>query len=421
MDAKTIIQTVKSVTNRWAKQRRREERDANAALRRRQALTRGGRKKRVKDAAWPVIPRAYAAVSGPQNLPAAARQMMYESRGEIQESTGQVLSDDYFTQTLLPDYMAEHPEETANWDVTFDARGRFSEPHTNLIVPLGTIDVRRYLEASSTHAVREERFEFERRLYPTCGPENRFNAVVFIEKEGFAPLLRASNLARRYDIALMSTKGVSVTACRKLIDVMCSKHSIPCFVVRDFDKAGFTIAHTLQHDTRRYRFENKIEVIDWGLRLDDVERWNLLHKAEDWINNTSSKDPSVYLREAGATEEEIAFLIDGEQSWAKHWVGRRVELNAFRSADFIAWLESKLQEYGIRKVVPAEGILIHAYRRALQTKLANEHIASAAAAIRERAERAQLPDDLPTLVEEALRRNNALAWDEAIAKLVDEM
>jgi len=37
----------------------------------------------------------------------------------IQKVTGQELRDNYFTQTLLPDYLVE---TCADWDVVFDAR-----------------------------------------------------------------------------------------------------------------------------------------------------------------------------------------------------------------------------------------------------------------------------------------------------------
>jgi hypothetical protein len=38
--------------------------------------------------------------------------------------------------------------------------------------------------------------------------------VLFIEKEGFMPLFERVHLAERYEIADMSTKGMSVTAAR---------------------------------------------------------------------------------------------------------------------------------------------------------------------------------------------------------------
>jgi hypothetical protein len=68
---------------------------------------------------------------------------MYAARPEILRLTGRdKLNDKYFTQVLLPDYVALHPEQCRNWDVVFDARGTFTEPHTGRTVPLGTIEVR---------------------------------------------------------------------------------------------------------------------------------------------------------------------------------------------------------------------------------------------------------------------------------------
>src|SRR5262249_48665276 len=155
-------------------------------------------------------------------------------RGRIQEVTGKTLDDQYFCQTLLPDYLTEHADATAGWDVVFDARGHFTEPHTKLIVPLGTIDVRQYLADADQNLLGEIQVRLAGETFPTCGPHHRFNAVLFIEKEGFMPLFQKAKLAERFDMAIMSTKGMSVTASRQLVDRLCAKHSIPLLVLRDF-------------------------------------------------------------------------------------------------------------------------------------------------------------------------------------------
>jgi hypothetical protein len=100
----------------------------------------------IKDAAWRVMPNAYLVASAGGRLPANARQVMYAARPEILRLTAkESLNDHYFTQVLLPDYIEEHPEITADWDVMFDDRGTFIEPHTGRVVPLGTLEVRQYL------------------------------------------------------------------------------------------------------------------------------------------------------------------------------------------------------------------------------------------------------------------------------------
>ena len=54
----------------------------------------------------------------------------------------------------------------------------------------------------------------------------------------------------------------------------------------------------------------------------------------------------------GANEEEIDFLLGG----------RRVELNAMTSDQFVTFIEEKLEEHGVAKVIPDEELLAEAYR-----------------------------------------------------------
>ena len=59
------------------------------------------------------------------------------------------------------------------------------------------------------------------------------------------PLFEAVKLGERYDLAIMSTKGMSVTASRRLVEELCGQHGIPLLLLHDFDKSGFSIAGTL--------------------------------------------------------------------------------------------------------------------------------------------------------------------------------
>ena len=159
--------------------------------------------------------------------------------------------DQYFTQQLLPEYI----EETGvAWNVVYDARGHFHEPHTEHEVPLGTLQVRD-TSTGRSYGPPELSFKLSDERFPTFGPHHRYGAVLFIEKEGFMPLFEAVQLAERYDLAIMSTKGMSVTASRRLVEELCGRHGIPLLLLHDFDKSGFSIAGTLQRDTRRYTFQ----------------------------------------------------------------------------------------------------------------------------------------------------------------------
>ena len=230
----------------------------------------------------------------------------------------------YFSQTLLPDYIEEHG---VDWNVVYDARGHFEEPHTNRRIGCGTIEVGNYL-----HAMKEPEIvpaEFSDANIDIIGPSGNISAVLFCEKEGFNPLFKAVNLANRYDLMIISTKGVSVTAARQLIDNICGDHDLPLFVLHDFDVAGFLILGTLQRDTRRYQFSNAFEVIDLGLRLADIAG---LEREPAAATKTSASILRAQLAENGATDAEIDILLS-----------ERVELNAMTSDALIAMIERKLK------------------------------------------------------------------------------
>ena len=240
--ADSITAAVQNVTKAWTKQRRAEERDAS---RRRHRFTRLVRYREItiKEAAFRVMQEAYLKASDGGRLPTRPRQIMYAARPQILALTDkQVLDDRYFTQTLLPDYVRLHPSQCWDWDIVWDARGHFTEPHTGHETPLGTLEVRTYLglRAQAADVVTVDRGV----LYPTNGPEHRFSAVLFIEKEGFSPLFTAERLAERYDLAIMSTKGMSVTAARMLLDRLCHRGVQLILVLHDFDVSGFSILGT---------------------------------------------------------------------------------------------------------------------------------------------------------------------------------
>jgi hypothetical protein len=110
MRASAIIDAVQGVTKKWAKQRKQEERDRSARINRRIAMMRY-RHVSIKEAAWQVMEEAYLKASAGGTLPALARQVMYAARPGIQQLSDRPLGsrfDQYFTQTLLPEYMEEH-------------------------------------------------------------------------------------------------------------------------------------------------------------------------------------------------------------------------------------------------------------------------------------------------------------------------
>jgi Topoisomerase 6 subunit A/Spo11, Toprim domain len=395
--ADRLKDSVLGVTKTWAKQRKREERDASARANRRARMVRASDYYNFRSAAFEVMKNAYMAASANGKLPVSARQVMYQARPFIQDKMGgQQLNDQYFCQQLLPDYMEEH---RVDWDVTYDDRGHFTEPHTEHSIGLGTIAVRNYLANIKTPKLSEP--DFAAGKVDTRGPSGCFGAVLFIEKEGFVPLFEAVHLAERYDLAIMSTKGMSSTAARTLIDRLC-RHRVPLLVLHDFDKAGFSIIGTLKRDTRRFSFNHEVRIIDLGLRLTDIRELDLEDSAEDAFDRGSDSKKLENLRLNGATREEAKFLLS-----------QRVELNALTSDELVAFIEGKLKKHGIKKLVPGANLLGDAYRLFVRSKRVEKIVEETINDIED--DEIVAPSNLAARVTAHLRQHPELRWDEAVA------
>jgi hypothetical protein len=238
--------------------------------------------------------------------------------------------------------------------------------------------------------------------------------VLFVEKEGFEPLLNAARIGERFDLADMSNKGMSVTAARALADEMCARYNIPLLLLHDFDKSGFSIAGTLQRDTRRYEFQNNITVIDLGLSLEDVETLGL--ESEHQFHQKGEKAAMMAnLRENGATEAEIAFMFADFDELRST---RRVELNAMTSQQFIAFLERKLKEAGVTKIIPEQTLLGDVYvgmERGRRLQAAVEKLGEVDT------QDIETPSDLQERIKTRLKEQPELRWDTALAEIVNEV
>jgi hypothetical protein len=400
MKSEALISAITGVTKKWTKQRKREEREHSAVMNRHHAMTRYHMVS-IREAAWRVMVAAFMQASAKDTLPAEARQIMYAARPRIAELADRDIGtgfDKYFTQTLLPDYIAKVRPAWAS-KVVFDARGHFAEPHSNEEIGLGTLEVRDYVAGIRSHRVNGLALNVRGR-YPTRGPKNRFGAILFLEKEGFGPLLDAVNLAARYDLAIMSTKGMSVTASRELVEELCATYDVPLLVLHDFDISGFTIFGTLRSSTHRFRYSRPFKVIDLGLRLADIKG---LQREQVYVSSPSKTADT--LRRHGATEQEIDILVGGE----------RVELNALASDQLVALIERKLAKHGIRKVIPDDGTLADAYRRMHKQAVIQEKIDNLIEELDQ--SEIEVPANLRQRIEKAIKTNPTQSWDSVMRDL----
>ncbi|MDZ7759939.1 MAG: DUF2399 domain-containing protein [Desulfovermiculus sp.] len=402
------------VARQWTKLKREADREGRVKERERERLRQIQKHQymNAKEAAYQVMREAYLKASGNGKYPANARQIMYAARPQIIELTGKSKpwkESAYFTQTLLNSYIADHPKETAEWDVVFDARGNFVEPHTQKSIPLGTLAVRRYISTwLSGPSFSSLAIDFPTKV-ETSGPDKRFNKVLFVEKEGFNELLAQAKFAERYDMAIMSTKGMSVTASRMLVERLSAKGAT-IYVLRDFDKAGFSIVHTLKSDSFRYQFKAEPDVIDLGLRLEDVQEMELETEKAFYESNVSPKDN---LFKNGATIEEAEFLVSG--GYPGNWSGERVEINAMTSEQIVEFLDRKLTEAGAEKIVPSNEDMqdwyVRAYKQILLERKVQDHLEEVADMD------VDIPEELKSRVQDILQAQDSLPWDNAVYKI----
>jgi hypothetical protein len=101
----------------------------------------------------------------------------------------------------------------------------------------------------------------------------------------------------------------------------------------------------------------------------------------------------------GATEEEVDFLLT-----------RRVELNALASDQLVAFVERKLQENRVSKVVPKKADLIEAFRLFKEGERIRELVEKELA----KPNGAAVPADLEKRVRAYLKKHPEVPWDIAV-------
>lgn len=350
----------------------------------------------IKEAASLVMETAYLEASAAGTLPANARQIMYAARGPILEMTGKdSFNDKYFTQNLLPDYLAENPDTTKSWDVVYDARGTFSEPHSHRQVALGTLSVRSYLNRQ--HGAVRGAGPW---LYDAA-PADRFRRILFIEKEGFSALLEQARIAARFDCAIASTKGMSVTAMRQLIDRLADDvPDLEVYTMTDFDVTGVGIQRWLTESGRRYAFENDIRSRIIALDFEQAQELHRLGRSEP--GGFSEDANGVFTRLTGTyglTTEAASWLAFKKM---------RVELNALPSDQIISLIEMTLG--GQEKLIPPGATLERAYRQATAEAAARKARSAALEQADGSADTGALRDHISRLLD----ADPTLSWDEAL-------
>jgi hypothetical protein len=404
--AEELSKALRQVAKGWKTEKRNADRNDRVSYHSLARMRIGSVRPIVREVAFDVMKEAYNHASGGGKYYANARQIMYAARPLMLAKEPSLSLDAkfsvYFTQVVLKDYLEE---ENPNWKVVWDARGHLIEPYTGESIGLGGVAVMEYVKGWTSYFDEYPEPDIIEDRIGTKGPANRFGAVLFIEKEGFTEILKDAGIDKKYDIALMSTKGLPVKAACDLAQALEDK-GVTIYVLHDFDLAGFKIVKTLREGTR---MAEGTDVVELGLRTEDIAGLE-----SEPVEYKQQKDPREYLAECGATPEERAFLV--EKALRQSWIGRRVEINAMTSDQLIAWLEKKLKEHGVKKVVPETKTLMAAYHRA-------RYVQELQAQIKEWTEeerRDDAPKNLRKRVQKILAKHPKTSWDDAVWQCAEE-
>jgi len=216
--------------------------------------------------------------------------------------------------SIITDYEGLHGPLTG---MTRDVRGVLYHPHRREEIALGTLSVERYAR-----------------------PKWTFNKILYIEKEGLFSVLQSVDWPERHDCALLTAKGYASRAARDVLDRLGDDgEEILFFCIHDADGPGTMIYQTLQEATRA-RHARRVRIINLGLEPDEAEALGL----------------PVETFQARSTRVPVASYV--REPWPEWLQTHRVELNALRTAGFIAWLDEKIAPYDQGKVIPPADVLI---------------------------------------------------------------
>ncbi len=320
-----------------------------AAVRQCRRSQRGPGRRSVKDVVLGVLPQAIETASDGGQQRFTQRQLYYTVRPMVIAETSEAPTWENFCN-IVTAKEADDGQDIAG--MMRDVRGLLYHPHTHEEIPLGTIAVERY----------------ER-------PKWTFNKILFIEKEGFFPLLIAARWPERHDCALVTSKGQPTRAVRDLLDLLGeTDEEITFFCIHDADAAGTIIFQSLQKETRA-RKARKVRIVNLGL------------EPEEGLAMGLPVEPAEYARTPAIAD----YVSDAWRDWL---LTQRIELNAMGTADLLAWLDKKMAAHAQGKLIPPAPVL-------------DEHLISS---VRERVENA--------LTERILRE---AGLDEQVADAVTEL
>lgn len=303
----------------------------------------------VKDVMLGSMRESIAKASGNGEYLFSQRQLFYAVRPHVILLAGKEPDYNYFCK-VLTDYENGMGEIEGLYR---DPRGVLYHPHTGEEIPIGTLAVNSY----------------ER-------PEWTFNKILYSEKEGFFTILKKVKFPERFDCALLTSKGYASRAVKDLFDLLGeTDEEIQFFCIHDADSAGTKIFETLSAATRSHR-GTRVTVTNLG--LDPWEALEMGLEVEKVAESDRKRPVAEYVDRNQISPSSYGYTEYDWNDWLQYY---RVELNAMTTPQFLEWLESKMEQYGVGKVVPTEDVLQSEYEKTQESLVRSKLLESVLAEV----------------------------------------
>ena len=176
-----------------------------------------------------------------------------------------------------------------------------------------------------------------------------------IEKKGLWHTIKAANLHKKYDMAVIAGEGYASEAIRILLEKAQAGQDYTIFVLHDADPDGYNIARTIQDKTKRMPDHN-IEVIDLGLNIQDAVDMGL---QSETFTRKKELAQDLYLNKIESQYFGGKLQVSGTK---KSWICQRVELNAMSAGQLVGYIDEGISQAIAanqldKKVIPPEPVL----------------------------------------------------------------
>ena len=150
----------------------------------------------------------------------------------------------------------------------------------------------------------------------------------------------------------------------------------------------------------------------FGLSFPDVRAMGLQHEYQHHPKaNRRAMESNMRLN--GASEADVEFMFWDFNNMSST---RRVELNAMTSPQFIEFLERKLAENGVKKIVPDRALLDDVFLKMDRGRQLQEAFAKLEKEFK--FDDREAPPDIERRIREILAKDPTLRWDAAVARIV---